>query len=165
MTLHPKALNLQLTDSLAPQMTLKSVSNMAFIRAIACVIFFVGCAGAVLPGCPEPSAKVGIAPPIELSSLPPKQQIIEAAISGNLVRVEALIASDATLANVCNADCRTPLHFAAAHGHNAIVTYLLENGADPMAVDSDGNRPQATAIDWGHLDTAKILEEFSTVAP
>ena len=108
---------------------------------------------------------IGLTPAIDLSSLPVKQQIIEAAISGNLGRVEALVTSDATLANVCNADCKTPLHFAAAHGHNAIVTYLLENGADPLAVDSDGNRPQATAIDWGHLDTAKILGEFSTVEP
>lgn len=138
---------------------------MAVVRTSAFVFFLAGCMGAVLPGCPEPSTNGDSAPAIDLSSLPAKQQIIEAAISGNLDRVEALITSDATLANACNADFRTPLHFAAAHGHNAIVTYLLENGADPLAVDSDGNRPQATAIDWGHLDTARILGEFSTVEP
>ena len=138
---------------------------MVAVRRCVFFLFLAGCAGALLPGCPEPSTKGDNTPAIDLSSLPVKQQIIEAAISGNLGRVEALVTSDATLANVCNADCKTPLHFAAAHGHNAIVTYLLENGADPLAVDSDGNRPQATAIDWGHLDTAKILGEFSTVEP
>jgi ankyrin repeat protein len=138
---------------------------MAALRTSAFFLFLVGCAGAVLPGCPEPSTQGDSVPAIDLSSLPVKQQIIEAAISGNLGRVEALVTSDASLANVCNADSKTPLHFAAAHGHNAIVTYLLENGADPLAVDSDGNRPQATAIDWGHLDTAKILGEFSPVGP
>lgn len=138
---------------------------MAVLRTSTFFFFLAGSAGALLSGCPELPPEGDVAPTFDQSSLPAKQQIIEAAISGNLGRVEALIASDATLANVCNADYRTPLHFAAAHGHNAIVTYLLENGADPLAVDSDGNRPQATAIDWGHLDTAKILEEFSAVAP
>lgn len=138
---------------------------MVAVRRCVFILFLAGCIGALLPGCSEPSIEGDIAPVIELSSLPVKQQIIEAAISGNLGRVEALIASDATLANVCNADYKTPLHFAAAHGHNAIVTYLLENGADPLAVDSDGNRPQATAIDWGHLDTAKLLGEYSSIAP
>ncbi len=138
---------------------------MVAVRKCAFFIFLAGWAGAVLSGCPEPSNTGEGTPVIDLSSLPAKQQIIEAAISGNLGRIEALVMSDATLANVCSADHKTPLHFAAAHGHNAVVTYLLENGADPLAVDSEGNRPQATAIDWGHLDTAKILGEFTTVAP
>lgn len=138
---------------------------MVAVRRCVFYLFLAGCMGAVLSGCPEASTKAESGPAIDLSSLPAKQQIIEAAISGDLGRVEALIASDATLANACNADHKTLLHFAAAHGHNAVVTYLLENGADPSAVDSDGNRPQATAIDWGHLDTAKILGEFSAVAP
>lgn len=38
-------------------------------------------------------------------------------------------------------DRLTPLHLAAEKGHTEMVELLLENGADPRAVDSDGRRP------------------------
>lgn len=40
---------------------------------------------------------------------------------------------------------RTPLHIAAAKGYTDIVKLLLENGADPHAVDLHGSNPLGEA--------------------
>lgn len=55
------------------------------------------------------------------------------------------------------ADGQTPLHVAAILGHNSIVNFLLENGADPSAQDSSGATPLHEAIRYGNLGIAKAL--------
>lgn len=132
---------------------------MGIARMGALVCLIVGCVLSMLSGCSGTSAPADAASTVDVSSLPIEQQVIEAAITGNVDRLKALIASDATLVNLQDDDNRTPLHFAAAHGRNAAVKYLLENGADPLIEDSDGFCPQATAAQWGNLDTAKVIGE------
>lgn len=52
----------------------------------------------------------------------------------------ALIAAGADV-NAADDDGWTPLHFAARYGDGAIVRFLIVQGADPAAVESEGRRP------------------------
>jgi len=93
----------------------------------------------------------------DLADLPIEQQVIVAASKGDLDSLKALVESDPELVYVLGEENRTPLHYAAAYGHNDIVEYLLDNGADPLFEDTDGVCPQSTATQRGHPDTAKII--------
>ncbi len=44
---------------------------------------------------------------------------------------------------------RTPLHVASSNGHEAVVSILLENGADVNAKNNDGSTPLHYAIQFG----------------
>jgi len=56
-------------------------------------------------------------------------EIHEAADKGDLRRVEALLAADASLINQEGNDYTTPLHWASASGHKAVVELLnLQKG-------------------------------------
>jgi uncharacterized protein len=51
----------------------------------------------------------------------------------------------------------TPLHEAAFTGNRAIVTLLLDAGADPNAVADDGKRPLGVALAANHDEVARLL--------
>ena len=53
----------------------------------------------------------------------------------------------------------TPLHRAAAYGDEAIISYLLENGADKTARDANGDSPLTWASE--HLRPGSILKLLS----
>ncbi|KAF1828975.1 ankyrin [Decorospora gaudefroyi] len=53
----------------------------------------------------------------------------------------------------------TPLHRAAEFGKLDIVEYLLENGANPLILDTKKKTPRFWAEEKGHTDVASILEE------
>jgi hypothetical protein len=50
-----------------------------------------------------------------------------------------------------------PLHFAAGFGNTALVTLLLESGADALAPDKSGLTPLMCAVAKGHVLTAEVL--------
>ena len=51
----------------------------------------------------------------------------------------------------------TPLHLAAQLGHGAIVTLLLERGADVEAASGPGYTPLHMAAEQGHVEVIKRL--------
>lgn len=66
-------------------------------------------------------------------------KIHKAAWQGNLDKLKIHIKKfDINLTDELN---RTPLHFACAHGHTNIVSYLLNNKAVGDIYDSDGMTP------------------------
>ncbi|HEY4029413.1 MAG TPA: ankyrin repeat domain-containing protein [Caulobacteraceae bacterium] len=52
---------------------------------------------------------------------------------------------------------RTPLHFAAEHGHRPAAELLLAAGADVAARDKNGDTPLDRAEAMGHQDLAELL--------
>lgn len=129
---------------------------MGTVRTRAWLFFTVLC---LVVGCSSCWGPAGAGKPeIDPSSLP-QQQIVQAASTGNIEWIHQIIASDPRLVNYQEDDRRTPLHFAAAHGQDDAVKYLLENGADPSLADEDGLTPRTTAFQWGHAGTAKVIEE------
>lgn len=51
----------------------------------------------------------------------------------------------------------TPLHDAAAHGHEEVCKILLEAGANPLRINRDGLDPLTTAREANYLPVAEIL--------
>src|SRR4051812_27789657 len=84
--------------------------------------------------------------------------LIEAAKSGNLETVEALLNSGA---EVDEADEKgwTALTFAAGQGDLTMVRLLVERGADPFKVGRDQRTPQMVALAAGHVEVVKHLCE------
>src|SRR5262249_39472098 len=73
---------------------------------------------------------------------------LEAARQGDLSRVQSELALDPGLARASNDTGETALHKAAEGGHFDIMTALLDAGASPDAVRSDGVRPINCALRW-----------------
>lgn len=56
----------------------------------------------------------------------------------------------------------TALHFASGRGHEGMVRYLLENGANVDARDQPGNTPLHVAVRKGYRRIATLLLDFGT---
>jgi len=65
-----------------------------------------------------------------------------------------------SLSKIVNYDQRTLLHLAAAEGHLDVVSFLLENRADPYAKDRWGATPIDDAWENGHIKVVETLESF-----
>ena len=52
---------------------------------------------------------------------------------------------------------RTPLHYAATHGHKKIVELLIANGVDVNAKDDRDATPLHGAASVGHKEIAELL--------
>ncbi|CAI7799240.1 unnamed protein product, partial [Closterium sp. NIES-54] len=81
---------------------------------------------------------------------------IYAAWTGDMAQLQQLLAAGAK-ADRADYDGRTPLHLAAAGGHNDLVRLLLLEGAQVSAVDNFGTTPLLEALRAGHDETAAIL--------
>lgn len=84
--------------------------------------------------------------------------IHRAAEFGYLGRLQVLLKEDPGL--VATRDYlyrRTPLHFAADHGHRQAAELLLAHGADPGARDKNGDTPLDRAEAMGHPQLVALL--------
>jgi hypothetical protein len=58
------------------------------------------------------------------------------------------------------------LHYACAGGHDNVVRFLVEQGADLEVCDGESDRPLAWAASRENLSTVRLLLEFGAqVAP
>ncbi|KAK9735275.1 hypothetical protein RND81_04G195400 [Saponaria officinalis] len=86
--------------------------------------------------------------------------LLSAVAAGALACLELLIQANANV-NIC-AGGATPLHIAADIGSADIINCLLKAGADPNAVDEDGQNPIQVAAARGNRSAVEILFPSST---
>lgn len=86
-----------------------------------------------------------------------KDELLEAARSGNEDRLLALL-------NPLNVNCHasdgrrsTPLHLAAGYNRTRVVQLLLQHGADVHAKDKGGLVPLHNACSYGHFEVTEML--------
>jgi len=85
--------------------------------------------------------------------------IFEAAMLGDLARVQSHLQQDPTLARARSADGTTALHFACFFGHPEVARLLVERGSDLRAVaEKFGNvQPLHSAVAGRSLATIELL--------
>jgi ankyrin repeat protein len=59
----------------------------------------------------------------------------------------------------------TAIRYAAESGSEAILTLLLENGADPNLRTVGGGSPLGAAYIHGHMEAASLLEDYGAIIP
>lgn len=84
-------------------------------------------------------------------------EIHVAAEKGDLKKVRSLIAANPSLVNVEGHQNATPLHWAAAKGHNEIADFLISKKANLEAKDRYGFTPLLTAAQNGQKEVVELL--------
>jgi ankyrin repeat protein len=87
----------------------------------------------------------------------PSSEIHEAAWTGNLARVKALLKDNTATALTKDNNGWTPLHLAVFNGHKDVAELLLANKADVNAKDNDGKTPLQIATGNGYNDVVELL--------
>ncbi|XP_075245681.1 uncharacterized protein LOC142339499 isoform X4 [Convolutriloba macropyga] len=91
----------------------------------------------------------------------PAHQLLRAAQSGNIDRVEELLANpeNGIHVNLANSGGLTSLHLAARKNLPEMCAFLLDKGADPSCRSNRGNTALHIASLAGHLTVVKLLVE------
>ena len=84
-------------------------------------------------------------------------RILDAARNGELSQVVTLLTTNPVLLHARDGDGLTPLHRAALGGHAEIAEFLLDRGADILAVDAQSRMPLHHAAFEGHAACVQIL--------
>jgi ankyrin repeat protein len=93
------------------------------------------------------------------------QRLIEAAESGDLASVSAILRGQPRLINERDESGATALHYAAFGGHRAVVQELVRQGADINATDSRfGATPAGWAIEYLREMGGFLATELSDLA-
>jgi glyoxylase-like metal-dependent hydrolase (beta-lactamase superfamily II) len=93
------------------------------------------------------------APPLPAST----QNVFQAASTGNLARVRALVEADPALVAARNPNGFTPLHAAVLYGQRGTAEYLLDKGADANAVARHSGTPADVAYEAGQTELVTWL--------
>ncbi|KAK4283156.1 hypothetical protein QN277_000140 [Acacia crassicarpa] len=89
------------------------------------------------------------------------ERLVSAARDGDLVEAKMLLDFNPCLAKYSTfGGLNSPLHFAAAKGHNEIVALLLENGADVNSRNYCGQTALMQACRYGHWEVVQTLMLF-----
>ncbi|GMH09008.1 hypothetical protein Nepgr_010848 [Nepenthes gracilis] len=89
------------------------------------------------------------------------ERLVSAARDGDLVEAKMLLDYNPCLAKYSTfGGLNSPLHFAAAKGHNEIVALLLENGADVNCRNYCGQTALMQACRYGHWEVVQTLLLF-----
>ncbi|KAL5744555.1 hypothetical protein ACOSP7_027428 [Xanthoceras sorbifolium] len=89
------------------------------------------------------------------------ERLVSAARDGDLVEAKMLLDCNPCLAKYSTfGGLNSPLHFAAAKGHNEIVALLLENGADVNSRNYCGQTALMQASRYGHWEVVQTLLLF-----
>ncbi|KAF7813261.1 E3 ubiquitin-protein ligase XBAT33-like [Senna tora] len=89
------------------------------------------------------------------------ERLVSAARDGDLVEAKMLLDFNPCLAKYSTfGGLNSPLHFAAAKGHNEIVALLLENGADVNTRNYCGQTALMQACRYGHWEVVQTLMLF-----
>ena len=83
--------------------------------------------------------------------------IHDAAGKGDLAAVKVAVSAKPATVNERDAKKATPLHYAAAGGHTAVIEFLVARKADVNARKPDGVTPLHVAAAMGRSDAARIL--------
>lgn len=86
------------------------------------------------------------------------ERLVSAARDGDLIEARALLEFNPLLARYSTFGAlNSPLHFAAAKGHNEIVNLLLEHGADVNIRNYCGQTALMQACRYGHWEVVQTL--------
>ncbi|XP_068315681.1 E3 ubiquitin-protein ligase XBAT33-like isoform X1 [Pyrus communis] len=89
------------------------------------------------------------------------ERLVSAARDGDVVEAKMLLDCNPCLAKYSTfGGLNSPLHFAAAKGHNEIVSLLLENGADANSRNYCGQTALMQACRYGHWEVVQTLMLF-----
>ncbi|XP_010423234.1 PREDICTED: E3 ubiquitin-protein ligase XBAT33-like [Camelina sativa] len=89
------------------------------------------------------------------------ERLVSAARDGDFVEAKMLLDCNPCLAKYSTfGGLNSPLHFAAAKGHNEIVGLLLENGADVNSRNYCGQTALMQACRYGHWEVVQTLLLF-----
>ncbi|KAL3521510.1 hypothetical protein ACH5RR_019659 [Cinchona calisaya] len=89
------------------------------------------------------------------------ERLVSAARDGDFVEAKMLLDCNPCLAKYSTfGGLNSPLHFAAAKGHNEIVALLLENGADVNSRNYCGQTALMHACRYGHWEVVQTLLLF-----
>ncbi|XP_074561600.1 putative E3 ubiquitin-protein ligase XBOS33 [Curcuma longa] len=92
------------------------------------------------------------------------ERLVSAARDGDLIEARMLLEFNPGLAKYSTfRGLNSPLHFAAAKGHNEIVTLLLENGADVNLRNYCGQTALMQACRHGHWEVVQTLLIFRSI--
>jgi len=81
----------------------------------------------------------------------------DAAMGGDLVKVQALLKDNPDLVFSKDNKGMSPLHWAAQAGHKDVAELLLAKGADVNAMDNEGRMPLHLAGRQGRRDVTELL--------
>lgn len=85
------------------------------------------------------------------------QEIIDAAKSGDLLKVKELVEKNPQLVNTRDISGRTPLHWASRGVHFELLKYLVEKGADVNARDTFKIIPLHSVVSRNNFSAAEYL--------
>jgi hypothetical protein len=89
--------------------------------------------------------------------VPHDHPLMVASAQGDCAMLKKIFENRTASPNCCTLEGLTPLHFAAAYGHNGVCRLLLQEGASLFSTSFRGISPLHVAAHFGHVMVFKTL--------